>query len=263
MLCISTMDEAQFRCIYCLSTNNPFLRREHPIPESLGNDDIVIPKGFVCDPCNQYFGSKIEQKVLQSAPFGIERLFLAIKSKKGRYPKHQDSSLELQSTGYWDHVKIYSPSPHESLVRRRDGKMVLNPKWAPPNAIAQFLLKMGLGLLVLAKDTNPYSLEFDGARNCARLGRNASTWDFALGVYPNRSDLITDSRRDDVGEIETRQIYQYEMGVMESGDVIFSFVFGVCVFAINLSRPTLTEYILRFNDLNGFKLKSRFQAFKN
>ncbi len=37
-------------CLFC-GSNGPFLRLEHIIPESLGNDDLVL-QGEVCDVCN-------------------------------------------------------------------------------------------------------------------------------------------------------------------------------------------------------------------
>jgi len=47
------------KCIFCLSENSSFSKEEHIIPESLGGEEI-LPKGFVCDRCNQYFGTKVE-----------------------------------------------------------------------------------------------------------------------------------------------------------------------------------------------------------
>jgi hypothetical protein len=42
-----------FECLFCRTRDRSgFTRVEHAIPESLGNDDFVIPAGFVCDVCN-------------------------------------------------------------------------------------------------------------------------------------------------------------------------------------------------------------------
>src|SRR5262249_562875 len=40
------------KCIYCLNTAGSFRSEEHIYPESLGNDEAILPKGFVCDTCN-------------------------------------------------------------------------------------------------------------------------------------------------------------------------------------------------------------------
>jgi hypothetical protein len=86
----------------------------------------------------------------------------------------------------------------------------------------------------------------------------ARYWDFAYGLYPRRHELKLSSRIDEFGPLETRQIYQYEMGIMPSGDVTFCFVFVNHVFACNLTRQSITEYLLAFNLLNEFTLRSRW-----
>ena len=32
---------------------------EHIIPKSLGNDELILPKGIICDKCNNYFSTNI------------------------------------------------------------------------------------------------------------------------------------------------------------------------------------------------------------
>jgi hypothetical protein len=51
---------ADKRCIYCLSETGPFTSEEHIMPESLGNYDTFLPKGFVCDPCNNNILSTLD-----------------------------------------------------------------------------------------------------------------------------------------------------------------------------------------------------------
>ena len=250
-----------FHCLFCLSTQEAFTRQEHPIPESLGNDDLILPAGFVCDSCNQYFGAKLEQEVLNKAPFGIERVAQAVRNKRGKLPKIVNRNVELQSTGFWDRFVFRSDPPHDHITRLRDGRMLLHPEWANPNAIVRFLLKIGLELAILSPEVDPYAEVFNAARVCARRGRQAEKWDFALGLYPNRGDLLTATRVDEYGPLETRQIYQYGLGFMPSGDLMFSFIYATSVFAVNLSRPPTLEYIMGFNDCNEFSLDTRWNLF--
>ena len=249
------------KCLYCLSNENLFSRQEHPIPESLGNDDIILPVGFVCDKCNQYFGSKIEQIVLSKAPFGVERVVQAVKNKKGNYPIVKSKDACIVSSGYWDNIIIQSTPTQNAICRLSNDEYLYNPEWASPNEIARFLLKVGLGLLATVDTINPYEPAFHDARNCARFGTKAEVWDFAVGLYPDRSHLTKSQRVDRHGPLETRQIYQYEIGMMASGDIVFFFMYATGIFAINLSRPPALEYILGFNELNNFPIVSRWQAF--
>jgi hypothetical protein len=120
--------------------------------------------------------------------------------------------------------------------------------------LARFLLKVGLELLAGDKIENPYASHYDAARACSRHGVGRSAWEAGYGQYPRRSDLITNVRYDSLGRLETRQIYQYSIGAMASGDRILSFVFIDHCFACNLSRPSLAEYITGFNKINEFRM---------
>lgn len=246
-----------FRCLFCLTTGGPFTKVEHPIPESLGNDDVILPPGYVCDRCNQYFGTKLEQEVLNKAPFSVFRVSQAIRNKKWNLPLIVNDGLRFRSTGYWDRILIQSNPPHRHLrLLGRGERLLLNPEWANPDMLTRFLLKIGLEVLAFSDNVNPYAAAFDSARHCARRGNLASEWEFAFGLYPDRGELVQSSRLDEIGPLETRQIYQFEMGVMDSGDLMFNFIYETACFAVNLSRPPSTEYILGFNVRKRFALHS-------
>jgi hypothetical protein len=83
-------------------------------------------------------------------------------------------------------------------------------------------------------------------------------WDVAYGLYPHREHIRLSTRMDECGPLETRQIYSYGLGFMQSGDIMFNFNFVNHVFACNLSRPPAVEYVLGFNTLNPFTLRSRW-----
>lgn len=251
------MRPAPFKCLFC-SANGPFTRNEHPIPESLGNDDTVLGPGFVCDNCNQYFGSKIEHFVLSCPPFSIDRVTQAVKTKKGKYPKASLPGSHLFSMGYWDTVLwVGELGRTPPTYANKDGGLIICPPSPKDDAhcISRFLLKMGLELLLLADAEDPYSREFDCARAYARYGRGQGRWDLGYGHYPRRSDLVVSVRVDEIGPLETRQIYQYEMGVMSSGDKILCFAFVDHCFACNLSQPSLAEYLQGFNLRNEFRME--------
>jgi len=248
-----------FDCLFCRTTTGSFNRIEHPIPESLGNDDLLLQKGFVCDGCNQYFGSKIEQRVLSSPPFNIERMAQAIPTKKGRFAFYEEKDLVLLSTGSANALYVVSPGDHKKTWDKISrGLIIPRVPLSYDNLLVRFFLKMGVELLLTVEGGFPYSDSFNAARRCARYGDGASDWDFAWGIYPNRRDLHVSSRVDEYGRLDTHQVYQWELGTMAGGDIILCFVFVQCVFACNLSRPPMLEYILGFNCRNSFPLYSRW-----
>jgi hypothetical protein len=68
------------KCIFCKS-DGPFTSVEHIIPHSLGNDLIVLPKGCVCDKCNNICSS-FETRAIYNTILGIERCRLGVITKK-------------------------------------------------------------------------------------------------------------------------------------------------------------------------------------
>lgn len=257
------MIEPPFKCLFCLSSKEPFYRVEHPIPESLGNDDFFLEPGFVCDPCNQYFGSKIEQKVLDAPPFAMERTAAAVKTKKGKLPKFRhNADLSLFATGYKDRI-IFAASPSEylgvdakHLLYDSGGNLLLklSPDSKDDFYTIRLLLKIGLELLLCTTDVNPYDPIFDSAREYARYASPGTSWEMGYAVYPRREDLNISQRVDEYGPLVTHQLYQYELGRMFSGDCDFCFVYRQHIFACNLSSPSLTEYITGFNSMNQMRM---------
>ncbi len=73
-------------CLFCKQNSDTSKSVEHIIPESLGNKDHVLPKGLVCDNCNQYFARKVEKPLLEQPYFRNVRHRARIESKKGRVP---------------------------------------------------------------------------------------------------------------------------------------------------------------------------------
>ena len=59
-------------CLFC-GNDGPFTTVEHIIPESLGNDDLVL-EGEVCDSCQRYFGKEVEKYVLSHTPLAFWRV---------------------------------------------------------------------------------------------------------------------------------------------------------------------------------------------
>ena len=59
---------------------------EHIIPFSLGNEEIVIPKGIICDRCNNYFAREIEKPFLNNKTIKQMRSYHRIPSRKNKIP---------------------------------------------------------------------------------------------------------------------------------------------------------------------------------
>lgn len=75
------------KCIFCGADSSESKSVEHIIPESLGNKEYVLPRGVVCDKCNNYFARKIEGPVLSLDGFKQLRFYNLIENKAGRIPE--------------------------------------------------------------------------------------------------------------------------------------------------------------------------------
>lgn len=258
------MQYPPFKCLFCLQTDVTFSRVEHPIPESLGNDEWTLPPGFVCDSCNQYFGSKVESKVISEPPFIVERLGYVVKSKKGRVPKYKvQPGLHIAASGFKDLFLVIAEEDYVEQYRTIDN----NPFWltvAKGSAfyLSRFLLKIGLESLV-GTQLDPYSSAFDNARAHARRGAFSTKWQIGYAIYPSRKDLEISTRYDEFGPLDKRQLYEYGIGVLPSGDVSMSLVYGQHIFACNLSRPSIVEHLMLFNTHNSMTMHFYHDASDN
>ncbi|NCB11142.1 MAG: hypothetical protein EOM78_05880 [Erysipelotrichia bacterium] len=72
-----------FKCIFCNSAENGFTSEEHIVPHSLGNDILILEKGWVCDVCNNIC-SAFESRVINHSMLGAERAMLGVITKKGK-----------------------------------------------------------------------------------------------------------------------------------------------------------------------------------
>ena len=242
------------KCLFCLAENRSFTRVEHIIPESLGNDDTLLEAGFVCDICNQYFGSKIENVVINAPPFGVERVAFDIKTKKGKHPFFDSAPhFQLYPTNVRDQIAILGSVDfldHLSISNR----LILPNNREHDTLTARLLLKIGLELLVDSDAIDPYEPRFDLARRYARAPKSNDRWQMSYGVFPYKDELSI-TRYDSEGPIHTEQLYRYEIGMLSSGDIILSFMYRSHLFGCNLLQPDIDQYVKQFSAINAFPLQ--------
>jgi hypothetical protein len=83
-------------CLFCLRADSGFSSIEHPIPESLGNTELILPKGVVCDRCNNEEFAELDQILAELMPLKLRRTTLGIQNKRGKVPEtvFQDARLK-------------------------------------------------------------------------------------------------------------------------------------------------------------------------
>jgi len=74
-------------CIYCLKSSESFSSQEHIIPEGLGNEELILPKGLVCDTCNNGILSNLDHYLQVFEPISFLKVLYTQQTKEGKLPK--------------------------------------------------------------------------------------------------------------------------------------------------------------------------------
>jgi hypothetical protein len=77
---------AEMRSIFCKQNLVNAKSREHILPESIGNTTQVLPRGIVCDKCNNYFAREVEKPFLEDPSIAALRCGKGLESKRGKIP---------------------------------------------------------------------------------------------------------------------------------------------------------------------------------
>lgn len=245
-------------CLFCRSQSQP-TTIEHIIPESLGNDDLIL-SGEVCDKCQNYFGKEVENYVLSKTPLGSWRTLLGIRTKRGELPCVELSQPE-QSKGSWrdrhmahdngigfgfdvDGVSFIDVANPEMLNEIRSGTrskftFVFTPKVL--FMLGRFLLKAGLELVCLDNSSWARVALFDDARKYAREGSTSELWPlfhFSEGTLSELRKIEHDLQ----GPIERFTCYSYRLfqapGLISAGQpyLMFQLKVGTDVWVVCLSE---------------------------
>lgn len=75
------------RCLFCKENSSFAKSIEHIIPESLGNKTFTLPRGYVCDKCNNYLAREVEKPFLEREDMRLLRFQEDIPSKKNKFPQ--------------------------------------------------------------------------------------------------------------------------------------------------------------------------------
>lgn len=157
-------------CIFCHKDSSNSKSVEHIIPESLGNKHHYLPKGYVCDACNNYFSVKIEKELLAQPYFVSMRFRNVILTKKGHFvkeklffPEVMKSSEVVMSTTEDGVIEVVVDDKElYDLIEAGKTKTMIGsyiPEPEYPNAImSRFLAKCAYEYFLYNMDKDKYDL---------------------------------------------------------------------------------------------------------
>jgi hypothetical protein len=242
-------------CLYCRSSG-PFSTKEHVVPESLGNDDLILT-GEVCDACQRYFGKEVERYVLDKTPLAFWRVLLQIRTKKGNVPACDTGQLREDKGTIPDrhaHHEDLGFTAHEDgsisvdiddgeIIRdilqgtKTDFKMVLSPKKL--HMLGRFLGKVGLGILATNDAARARDQRFDQVRRYARYGDFKGLWP----LFHYTQGLLQDLKHPAIigpdGKEHVEEVHLYSYGLLEVAGTytLFRFNMGIDHWLICLDDP--------------------------
>lgn len=125
------------------------------IPESLGNDQVILPAGTVCDACNNYFSRKVEAPFLNAPLLQLLRFEQALPSKRGRVPPMAVLSPRLgrgevrrDRDGAPSTIAFEAGPLLDRSIRRRQPFITYTPMVPPSSSItSRFLAKVAIGYI--------------------------------------------------------------------------------------------------------------------
>lgn len=241
------------RCLFCKRDSTASRSREHVIPESLGNTTLVLPRGVVCDSCNNYFSREVERPFLESEPMASLRFQEALPSKRGRIPPATgvltpDVQVSVERLTVGEFAGVVTVDDVTTWLKRPS--VSVEAIWfdpgpvAPVHVVSRFLAKVGLEAmavrLVEHSDGLAYlvdEVQLDPVRRHAREGAG-QVWPYhARRLYP-ATQAWTD------GSDGCRQVkWELDLLVTERGEwYVILVVFGLEL-VLNLGGPDISGYI--------------------
>lgn len=256
------------RCLFCKKDSTNTKSVEHIVPESLGNKTFILPLGYVCDKCNNYFAREVEKPFLELPEIKLLRFQEVIPNKKNRVPV-----VNGMINGIYP-VKLKRKISHDEVINEIEvskevmdavsnnkNMNVIIPAFTNKNQfqsnsiISRFLAKMALESFAdKLKDINNSlddlidDTQFDGIRNHARLGTEKD-WPCSIRrIYDYNKIWEYDSENTGVMVHESDFLL---IGVPDNSEDISESIFAELYFvvalwgmefAINMAGPEITGY---------------------
>ncbi|AZQ57294.1 HNH endonuclease [Maribacter sp. MJ134] len=267
------------KCIFCKQDATHSKSVEHIVPESLGNKNNVLPKGVVCDKCNNYFALKVEKKVLETDFFKNLRHRNGIESKKGKIPK---GKALIPKTKYEADVILHKKKekPIEVILDTESFDLVRNGKikhlilpfntnfQKDDKTVSRFLAKIGLEMMalrILEKDKNDQDFfaeepALDPVRNYARFNQQNENW-----VYSSRKIYEEDESFFLENGQSMDMVFECDFLATQAGEMYFVIAFKGIEFVLNMAGSSIEGYenwLIENNNISPLYAKGKNFGYK-
>lgn len=258
------------KCLFCKRDSAGSKSVEHIVPESLGNTTFILPLGYVCDKCNNYFAREVEKPFLELPEIRLLRFQEAIPNKKNKMPEVDgllNGTYPIKLKRRLNHHNEVinnaevSTETIDTILKASPKMTIIVPAFTndmlPPNNLitSRFLAKMALEALADKLKDIDNSLEelvndsqFDMLRNHARLGTNKS-WPCSIRRIYNYNKIweYSDGLNGQVVHESDFLLIPVEENQQSTTEFIMTEIYFVVAlwgieFAINMGGPEIVGY---------------------
>lgn len=237
------------RCIFCGNDSSSSRSIEHIVPASFGNSTSILPKGVVCDKCNNYFARKIEEPFLNSEVVLQLRQELEINNRDGKIINKfidlptknimqisQNLYLVMSQEDKAEEEIRQSVFEYQEYLKRTDELLTKHDY-----NLSRLLAKMAVEAFVYkcldSMDVIEYVIEdeiFKNIRKYVRYGGNY-IWEYnARRIYARNEAYY--------GDITSHINYEFDFLFTSQGRVYFVIVMYGIEYVIDIIDTTISEY---------------------
>jgi len=249
-------------CIFCKLDASASISVEHIIPESLGNEEHVLPKGVVCDKCNNYFARKIEGPLLETSYLKYARSTMGVPNKRGLVPPvigvipSLRKQVDVWLAGPNLHIGARNAADLQQIEEAITSRRISSVFLPVPSEIDNRLMSRFLGKVAIEALAKQWihiegwreeilTLEnLEPLRRYVRRGDTPSNWEFSQRRIYAADNVFGESDQNYEVLHEFKFIYTEEQRLF-----FILAIFGE-EFAIDMSSASIEEY-LKWLDKNG------------
>ena len=265
------------QCIFCHKDSTASNSVEHIIPESLGNKQHILPKGYVCDECNNYFAVKIERELLNQPYFKSMRSRNEILTKNGKFVKEEivfpdvmmACDVEVHTTDSSHIMLINDAVLYEAIITGKTRRMIA-PYFTEPDCpsiiMSRFIAKCAYEYFLYNVGEENYELcvqemlgdKFDvlkRLREYARYGEGPY-WQYnQRRIYSEGAFFVHNDDKECYEILHEMMFFTKEYKRDSTGSVEAEIYFVMAIagieYAMCLSDPSITEYQKWIDEHNG------------
>lgn len=266
------------RCVFCGNDSSSSRSVEHIVPVSFGNSVSILPKGIVCDKCNNYFARKIESPFLNSEVVLQLRQELEINNRDGKVVNRfadlptknimqisQDLHFVMSQEDKTEEEVVQAVFKYQKHLKRTDELPIKSDY-----NLSRLLAKMAVEAFVYKylDDTNviDYIIEdeaFIKIREYVRYGGNY-IWKYNARRIYARNEAYH-------GDVTTHINYEFDFLFTSQGKAYFIIVMYGIEYVINIIDNTISDYTEWLKDnhyisplyISSEQRKKEFEGYMN